>query len=323
MGRRVREFLVPPDRLQEYDHFLGELQSGREVRLETVRLNRAGRRLDVSITATPHEEALGEVVAVSSIVRDVSERRRAEEERRRGERLEVVSTLAGGVAHEVNNQMTVVLGMGEFVLRALGPSHAQSEDVRGMVGAAARAARMSQQLLAFSRQQLLDPRLLDLHQIATELISAITAVLGGDKLLVIEPTRARGRVRADPAQMEQVFINLAANARDAMAAGDRLIITVSDATLGEDERRAHPADEVVAGDYVLLSVADTGSGMDPATLARIFEPFFTTKPVGQGTGLGLSMVYGIVKQHGGQIWAASAPGRGTAVRIYLPAVEAD
>jgi PAS domain S-box-containing protein len=158
VGRSERALVVPPDRLEEYDATLGQLQSGREVRLETVRADRTGRRVDVSLTAAPHLEALGEVVAVSSIARDVTELRRVEEGQRRVERLRVVSTLAGGVAHEVNNQMTAVLGLGEFVLRGLGPGHAQAQDVRDMLNAAARAARMSQQLLAFSRQQLFDRR---------------------------------------------------------------------------------------------------------------------------------------------------------------------
>ena len=323
VGRRMRELIVPADRAQEYEQSLDELRSGREVRMETVRVARDGRRLDVSIVATPHEEALGEVVTVSSIVRDVSERRRMEEERRRAERLQVVSTLAGGVAHEVNNQMTAVLGLGEFVLRALGEDHPEAEDVRGMINAAVRAARVSQQLLAFSRQQLYQPRLLDLHAVVTELTPTLSRILGEDKRLVVEPRRSRGRVRADPEQVEQILVHLTANARDAMDAGGRLTFTVSDAALGEEERRVHALDEVVPGRYVLLSAADTGRGMDGATLGRIFEPFFTTKPVGQGTGLGLPMAHGIVKQHGGQIWASSVPGSGTVIRIYLPEVEAD
>ena len=195
--------------------------------------------------------------------------------------------------------------------------------MRGMVGAAARAARISQQLLAFSRQQLFEPRLLDLHRVASELAPDLSNLLGGDRRLVIGGDAARGRVRADPSQVEQVLVSLVANSRDATEPGGRVTIAVEDATLGADEIEAHPEDEVAAGSYVLLSVADTGRGMDAATLAHVFEPFFTTKPFGEGTGLGLSMVYGIVKQHGGQIWAASAPGVGTVFRIYLPAVQAD
>ena len=323
VGRRVRDFLVPPDKLEEYERLMALLLAGREVRLETLRMTRAGQPLQVSIASTPHAAALGEVLAVSTIMRDVSERAQVEEARRRAERLQVVSTLAGGVAHEVNNQMTVVLGLGEFVLRSLGTGHPQVEDVRAMMAAATRSARTSLQLLAFSRQQLFDPQLLELRSLVTELAPALSELLGPGRTLLVGPGLTPGRVRSDPGQMEQVLINLVANARDAMDIGGRLVITVEDAKLGEEEIRAHPSEDVVPGDYVLLSVSDDGSGMEPSTLARIFEPFFTTKPVGQGTGLGLSMVYGIVKQHGGQIWVTSEPGSGTTVRIYLPAATGD
>ena len=323
IGRNPRTFLVPADRLDDFDRFHDELRAGREVRIETVRLNRAGRPLDVAITATPHEEMTGEIVAISSIMRDVSERRRAEQSHRRSERLQAVGTLAGGVAHEVNNQMTAVLGLAEFVLRALGPGHPQAADVEDMARAAVRAARMSKQLLAFSRQQLLDPRLLDLQQLVTELTPPLRSTLGDDKELVIAPSEARARVRADPRHLEQVLFHLVTNARDAMGVGGRITIGVEDAVLGEADISAHPEDDVAPGAYVLMSVRDTGCGMDDATLARVFEPFFTTKPVGEGTGLGLSMVHGIVKQHGGQIWLDSVPGKGTAVRIFLPATEPD
>ena len=242
---------------------------------------------------------------------------------RRAEQLQIVGTLAGGVAHEINNQMTAVLGYGEFVRRGLGPDHPQMPDVRDMLDAAARAARISQQLLAFSRRQLIDPRLLDLHQVVTDLASTLSRLLGSDKELVVDPVRPARQVRADPTQMEQILINLVANARDAMESGGRVTITTADATLADADALAHPADAVVPGRYLLLSVADTGGGMDADTLPHVFEPFFTTKPVGQGTGLGLSMVYGIVKQHGGQIWATSEPGAGSTFRMYFPAVSAE
>jgi PAS domain S-box-containing protein len=321
VGRRVRDLIVPAERLAEHDAALDTLRAGREIRVETVRVDRDGRRLDVSITVTPHEEALGEVTAVSAIIRDVSEHRRVEAELRRAEQLEVVGTLAGGVAHEINNQMMAVLGFGEFVHRALGPEHPQSSDVRQMLESAARAARISQQLLAFSRRQLIAPRVLDLHQVVTGLVPALSELLGAGKELVIGPGQAAPRIRADATQMEQILIRLVANARDALEDGGRVTISTEDAALSEADVRAHPGDDVVPGRYVLLSVADTGCGMDAATRSHIFEPFFTTKPVGQGTGLGLSMVHGIVKQHGGQVWAASEPGMGTSMRIYLPALE--
>ncbi len=321
IGRRASELLVPADRAAEHEGSLAELRAGREVRLETVRVNRGGRRIDVSMTLTPHEEAFGEGVAVSAIVRDVSERRRVEAELRRAEQLQVVGTLAGGVAHEINNQMTAVLGFGEFVRRALGPGHPQTPDVRQMLDAASRAARISQQLLAFSRRQLIEPRILHLDGVVTGLAPVLSPLLGADKALVIEPSGSSRQVRADATQIQQLLINLVANARDAMEPGGRLTISTEDAILDEAHLRAHPADDVVPGPCVLLTVSDTGTGMDAATLAHAFEPFFTTKPVGQGTGLGLSMVHGIVRQHGGQVWAASEPGAGTTIRVYFPVAE--
>jgi nitrogen-specific signal transduction histidine kinase/CheY-like chemotaxis protein len=267
-------------------------------------------------------EAPGELTALSAIIRDVSELRRVEAELRRAEQLQVVGTLAGGVAHEINNQMMVVLGFGEFVRRGLGPDHPEADDIRGMLDAATRAARISQQLLAFSRRQLIDPRVLDLHDVVAGLAPVLASLLGADKTLVIGPGRAEHGVRADAIQMEQILISLAANARDAMGEGGRLTLSIEDVTLSQADAAAHPADDVVPGPYVLLSVTDTGIGMDAETVSHMFEPFFTTKPVGQGTGLGLSMVHGIVKQHGGQVWVESTPGAGTTLRVYLPATEA-
>ncbi|MEP6687951.1 MAG: PAS domain S-box protein [Gemmatimonadales bacterium] len=321
IGRRASELLVPADRAAEHAGILAELRAGHEVRLETVRVDREGRRIDVSMTLTPHEEAFGEVGGVSAILRDVSERRRVEAELRRAEQLQVVGTLAGGVAHEINNQMTAVLGFGEFVRRGLGAGHPQAADVRQMLDSASRAARISQQLLAFSRRQLIDPRILHLDGVVTGLAPVLSSLLGGDKALVIEPSGARRQVRADATQIQQILINLVANARDAMESGGRLTISTADAILGETHLRAHPADDVAPGPYVLLTVSDTGTGMDAATLSHAFEPFFTTKPVGQGTGLGLSMVHGIVRQHGGQVWASSVPGAGTIIQMYFPAAE--
>jgi PAS domain S-box-containing protein len=320
VGRDGRDLLVPADRIEEYDRTAAEARAGREVRLETVRVARDGRRVDVSLALTPHVEALGEVVAVSSIIRDISERRRMEAELRQAEQLRALATLAGGVAHEINNQMTVVLGLGAFVRQALGPEHTQTPDVEEMVAAGRRAAEVTRQLLAFGRRQLMQPREVDLPDLAAGLGPALARLLGDDKHLALEHDGMVSPLRGDPAQLEQVLLQLAANARDAMGPGGRLTVSIRDAVLTDEDAARHPADDVVPGPYVLLSVADSGHGMDRATLARIFEPFFTTRTMGEGAGLGLSTVYGIVKQHGGQIWAASTPGAGTTIQVYLPAL---
>jgi len=253
---------------------------------------------------------------------DVTERARLEEQLRQAQTLQAVGTLAGGLAHEVNNQMTVVLGFGRFALQALGPDHPQAADVGEMVKAAERTAGLTQQLLAFSRRQLTQPRILDLAAAVKEVSPVLVRLLGADKSLVILPSRSRRPVRADPTQVHQVLINLVANARDALAPGGRVTISLEDVDLGPGYADSHGGIHLVAGPYVLLAVSDTGCGMDRQTLAQVFQPFFTTKPPGHGAGLGLSMVYGIVKQHGGLVWAYSEPGHGTTMKVYLPAAEA-
>ena len=274
-----------------------------------------------SIRAVPvlgDDGSLREWVGVHT---DITDRVRVEQQLRQAERLQAVGTLAGGVAHEVNNQMTAVLGLGQFVLDALGPAHPQSPDVGDMLHSARRAAQITQQLLAFSRRQVTQPEVLDLHRLAVDLRSVMTRILGSDKTLLIPaPTTAR-YVLADRTQIEQVLINLLANARDALASGGTVTISVDETELDEEYGALHDV-ALVPGTYVRMVVSDDGSGMDRETLQRIFEPFFTTKGLGAGTGLGLSTVYGIVKQHNGFIWGYSEPGRGTAMKVYLPAVDA-
>lgn len=278
-----------------------------------------GHRIEITIKAAPVRNADGAIIAGVAVFWDVTAERRTERQLREAQRLQAVGTLAGGVAHEVNNQMTAVLGFGEFVLRALGPRHPQEADQRQVLLAAERAARVTQQLLAFSRQQVHQPRVLDLRDLADGLRPVLRQLLGSDKELVIASGRPQRRVNVDPSQIEQVLINLVANARDATPTGGRVTVSVEDVEVS-DTPVAGQSVSMAPGPYVKLTVADTGAGMPLDTIARIFEPFFTTKPVGHGTGLGLSMVYGIVKQHGGYIWAHSHPGDGTAMRLYWPAV---
>jgi PAS domain S-box-containing protein len=318
MGVPVRELIVPPDRVEEFERAVEQVRSGRLVQLETVRVCQDGTRIDVSLGLTPHIEPPGELVAISAIIRDITDRRRLEARLRQAEQLESVATLAGGVAHEVNNQMAVVLGFGQFVLRALGLAHPQAADVESMIAAAARAAGISQQLLAFSRQLPIVRRNVRLAQVVDGLEPKLRHLLGADKSLVVEATAVDPLVRVDPAGIEQILTQLATNARDALAVGGQVTIGVAGVRLTEVDVQAHPGDDVVPGPYVLLSVSDNGSGMDSETLSRVFQPFFTSKPFGQGIGLGLAMVYGIVKQHGGHVWISSELGNGTTVQVYLP-----
>jgi len=262
----------------------------------------------------------GEVVEWVGTCVDVEDERRAAEHLRQAQRLEAVGSLAGGVAHEVNNMMTAVIGFGGFVLKGLDSHHPLRSDVNEMVKAATRAAGITKQLLAFTRQQVLQPSVLDLNAVVSNVSRMLGSLLGADVELVTELDHSIGRIQADPNQLEQVIVNLALNARHAMPSGGRLALQTASVRLDGKYIARHPGVTIEEGAYVALSVTDTGEGMDAKTQARAFEPFFTTKPVGEGTGLGLSMAYGIIKQSDGYIWLYSEPGRGTTVKVYLPVV---
>ncbi len=282
------------------------------------------RRLDgvyrhMELRAVPVLDERGYVREWVGAHTDVTDRVTAEEQLGQAQKLQAVGTLAGGVAHEVNNQIMAVLGFGEFVVKELGPDHPQTKDVEEMIRAAIRAAQIAQQLLTFSRRQVNQVLPLSLHGAVGALAPVLERLMGADKVLAVLPDRSRSQIVADPTQIDQVLINLAANARDAMGTGGRLTIATDEVVLDEAYGRAHALKHLVPGAYVRLTVSDTGFGMDRATLAKVFEPFFTTKPIGSGTGLGLSTVYGIVKQHNGFIWAYSEPGLGTTIKIYFPA----
>ncbi len=284
---------------------------------------RDGEYRQMEVRAVPVMDKNGRIREWVGAYTDITDRLRAEEELGQARRLQAVGTLAGGVAHEVNNQLMAVQGFGEFVLAALGADHPQAADVQVMIRSAARASQVAQQLLTFSRRQVNQMRPLDLHGAITALAPVLERLLGADKTLSILPNRAQRPISADPTQIDQVLINLAANARDAMGTGGRLALAVEELVLDEGYARAHGVNHLVAGPYIRLTVSDDGCGMDRTTLAKIFDPFFTTKPVGAGTGLGLSTVYGIVKQHDGFIWAYSEPGIGTTMKIYLPATTSE
>ncbi len=294
------------------------VKQGETVEHETITIQHAsGRRAEITVNAAPVRNAAGAIIAGVAFLWDVTAERRRDQQLRDAQRLQSVGTLAGGVAHEINNQMTVVLGFCQYVLQALGPDHPQAADLRAALHAANRSARVTHQLLAFTRLSVTQPRDVLLHELAVGLAPVLRQLLGSDKILELMPSRSTKRVHADPDQIEQILINLVANARDATPTGGRVTVSVADIGLG-DSAAGERGFVIPAGEYVVLTVADTGRGMDAATLARVFEPFFTTKPVGEGTGLGLSMVYGMVKQHGGYIEAESAPGGGAAIRIYWP-----
>jgi PAS domain S-box-containing protein len=255
----------------------------------------------------------------TGIARDITERKHLEDQLRQSQKMEAVGHLAGGVAHDFNNMLTAIIGYSQLIQLRLDQGSRLSREVGEIEKAGRRAASLTSQLLAFSRKQVLQPKVIDLNEAISDIDKMLRRLIGEniDHVTIAGPEL--GRVKADPGQLEQILVNLALNSRDAMPQGGKLTIETMNVHLDEDYASTHA--EVVAGQYVMLAVSDTGHGMDAKTMSRIFEPFFTTKERGRGTGLGLSMVYGIVKQSGGHVWVYSEPGQGTTFKIYLPTID--
>ncbi|HXN22934.1 MAG TPA: PAS domain S-box protein [Candidatus Dormibacteraeota bacterium] len=296
----------------------GELAGEPRREYETEIISKDGREVALEVSSRLIYEN-GKSVAVQGIARDITNRRELEEQLRQSQKMEAIGRLAGGVAHDFNNLLTVIKGHAEMLADRIGPSHAARKDIQQIQQGADRAASLTQQLLAFSRQQVLKPRVLDLNTVVIEMAKMLPRLIGEDIELVMVPSALAAQVKADPGQLEQVILNLAVNARDAMPRGGQLTIELSNAQIDEHYVKQHAG--VEAGRYVLLAVSDTGCGMDAETQKQIFDPFFTTKELGKGTGLGLATVYGVVKQSGGFVWVYSEVGKGSTFKIYLPRVE--
>jgi PAS domain S-box-containing protein len=250
---------------------------------------------------------------------DITERKDLEEQLRQAQKLEAIGSLAGGIAHDFNNLLTVIMGRSQIATSHLEPDSPVRRNVDLIARTAERAAGLTRQLLAFSRKQVLEPRVLDLGQAVSGVRAILQRLIAENIAIVTESDPELWRVKVDPSQIEQVILNLAVNARDAMPDGGRITIETRNVALDAHATAAQPG--VEPGAFVRLAVTDTGHGMDAKTRAQIFEPFFTTKPAGEGTGLGLSTVYGIVKQSGGHIRVQSEVRRGASFEIYLPRVE--
>jgi two-component system, cell cycle sensor histidine kinase and response regulator CckA len=262
------------------------------------------------------------------IARDITERKRAEvsrialeEELRQAQKMEAVGQLAGGIAHDFNNLLGVISGYSELLLRRLPPETEESLDVAEINKATARAARLTRQLLAYSSKQVLNPRALDLNGVVAEMETLLRRLIGEHIDCTTMLADDLGSIDADEGQIEQIIMNLVVNARDAMPEGGKLVLETGTFTVSDVAAKRRP--DMTPGDYVMLSVTDSGLGMDEETVARIFEPFYTTKARDVGTGLGLSTVYGIVRQSGGHIEVESNPGMGTTFRLYFPRVAAE
>jgi two-component system, cell cycle sensor histidine kinase and response regulator CckA len=316
--------VVPPSQAAETGRLSRLIRTGQAVRdLETVRRRKDGSEVVVSLSISPLRDSDGRLTAASAIARDITELSKSEDERRQledqlrqGQKMEAVGRLAGGVAHDFNNYLTAILGYSEILAHELGPRHAARDRVEQIHRAGERAAALTRQLLALSRRQNLEPEVLDLAELVRGLLTMIGRLLGEDIRLTMVAPPGLGRVEADRSQLEQVILNLAVNARDAMPQGGSLTFELRDVEL--DRAQASARVGLRPGPHVVLKVSDTGTGMDAKVLERIFEPFFTTKARGKGTGLGLSTVHGIVHQSNGVIAVTSAPGRGTTFEIHLP-----
>jgi two-component system, cell cycle sensor histidine kinase and response regulator CckA len=270
-------------------------------------------------TASAVRNAQGEVEKLIVVNRDVTERRQLEQQLMLSQRLEAVGKLSGGIAHDFNNILGVIIGYSEALQETIGVDDPMREAVDEIEKAGQRAAALTQQLLAFSRKQVLEPKILDINSIVADVEKMLRRLIGADVELEIIPDPTVGKVKADRGQIEQVILNLAVNARDAMEQGGTLRIETRDSDLDEnDSKRLR---YVVPGHYVMLQVSDTGMGMSSEVQSHIFEPFFTTKEQGKGTGLGLATVYGVIKQSGGYIWLQSEVGKGSTFQVYLPRVE--
>jgi PAS domain S-box-containing protein len=320
--------IAHPDEIKRMEEMMLKRQRGEPVpsRYEIRGIRKDGEPIDIEISAT--RTIYQGAPASLAYVRDITERKIGEKERaklqeqvRQSQKMEAIGVLAGGVAHDFNNLLSVINGYSELLLDALAQDDPKRGDLEQIKQAGQRAASLTSQLLSFSRKQILKPEVLDLNTAITNMSKMLRRLIGEDIDLVCITRPGLGLINADPGQIQQIIMNLAVNARDAMPQGGKLTIETANVDLEEDYVRGHPM--MKRGPHVMLAISDSGLGMDAATQARIFEPFFTTKGKDKGTGLGLSTVYGIVKQSGGFIWVYSEPGKGTTFKVYFPRVEGE
>ena len=314
IGRPI-SVLAPQERADEIPAILERIRHGERVEyFESIRVTKDGRYLHVSISVSPIHDAEGKVVGASTIARNITGQKKIEDQLRQSQKMEAVGRLAGGVAHDFNNLLGIISACSELLRHRVADNNLEYLD--NIREASKRGAALTRQLLAFSRRQPAQTQLLDLNERLKEMSKLLRPLLGDDLEIVLLPRSESAIIEADPGQLDQIVMNLAVNARDAMPRGGKLVVETGEFNFDESFAREHP--EMTAGRFVMLAVSDSGIGMDEATRSRVFEPFFTTKETSRGTGLGLATVYGIVKQSGGHILVYSEPGMGTTFKLYLP-----
>jgi len=318
-GKHI-SLLAPSDRPDEIAEILQKIARGDSIKpYESVRVTKDGRHLNVSISVSPLRDAKGDIVGASAIARDITAQKQVEAQLHQSQKMEAIGRLAGGVAHDFNNILGIISACTEFLRDRIDPAAEPSHYVENIRDATERGSSLTRQLLAFSRSSTIQPRILDLNERLKDISKLLRPLMGDDVEILIVSKSPAAVVEADPGQLDQILVNLAVNARDAMPHGGKFILETGGAKF--DEAFAEQHQTLAAGKYVLLAVSDTGGGMDGATASRIFEPFFTTKEPGKGSGLGLATVYGIVKQSAGHILVYSEPGHGTTFKIYLPSAD--
>jgi signal transduction histidine kinase/CheY-like chemotaxis protein len=310
------EIVHPSDKVNVEEGLWHAARTGQRCDLDFRVLDPGGRTRWLTLRGQSRDGSSGAGTRVVGLVMDVTDRRQLEEQLLQSQKLEAIGRLAGGVAHDFNNLLTGILGYTGFALKNIPPEHPSRNDILEIERAGVRAAALTGQLLSYARRQMVAPKLVRLNELMQNLENLLQRLLGEDVSLETRYAEDLWPARIDPGQFEQVIINLAVNGRDAMPHGGRLTVETRNCHLDESYAEQHP--EVTPGAYVMLAVADSGHGMDATTQARIFEPFFTTKEQGKGTGLGLAVCYGIVKQAGGHVWVYSEPGRGTTFKVFLP-----
>jgi PAS domain S-box-containing protein len=319
VGKSVA-LITSPEHPDEIPSIMEKIRAGESLEhYEAVRITKDGPRLNISLSVSPIRDQEGRIIGASAIGRDITSQKRTEALLQQSQKMEAIGRLAGGIAHDFNNILGIITACTELLRDRTAANQGAAQYISNIRKAAERGALLTRQLLSFGRQQVVQPRVLDLNERLKEISKLLRPLMGDDVEVRIAPKSTCAFVEMDPGQLDQIVLNLAVNARDAMPRGGKLILETSTMVFDEAFARQHPP--MTAGKYVLLAVSDNGMGMDEATVARIFEPFFTTKEAGKGTGLGLATVYGIVRQGGGFIWVYSEPGRGTTFKTYLPSAE--